>query len=97
MMISHGDAISLETIVRNITKCDRYGFGGLIDADIYEANPLEASIICVALLYHNKYDDQIAEYFRKWRFAFRDAENSSELSADEYITELRELVKLLQS
>ena len=36
MRISHGDAITLEMIVRHVHDCDRAGMGGYIDADHYE-------------------------------------------------------------
>ncbi len=32
MRINHGDAITLETIVRSVFNCDRAGMGGYIES-----------------------------------------------------------------
>lgn len=51
MRISHGDAITLEMIVRHVHDCDRAGMGGYIDADHYESDPFDAALIAIAPLW----------------------------------------------
>ena len=97
MSIEHGLAIALETTVRSVAHCERYGYGGLVDADLYEIAPLEAAIMCVALLYQNKYDDEISEFFRKWRYVFDCDEDNIDTSPADYISELNSLILLLRT
>lgn len=96
MVISHFDAISLETIVRNVFQCERYGVGGFADADVFESNPFEAAVLCIAAVYHNHHDDEIAEFCRKWRFVFKNPGEEQEHTMADYIHELRALIELIE-
>lgn len=40
MRINHGDAYTLELIVRRVFSCDRGAMGGYIDADHFESSPI---------------------------------------------------------
>lgn len=96
MVISHTDAISLENIVRKVFQCDRYGVGGFADADVLENNPFEAAVLCIAAVYHNHHDDEIAEFCRKWRFVFKNPSEEQEYTMENYIHELKELIELVE-
>lgn len=43
MRIDHGDAVSLEGIVRRVFACQRGEMGGYIDADHFESQPFDAA------------------------------------------------------
>lgn len=94
MKLTQADALRLESIVRSVIKCDRYGFGGLVDADIYFKYPLEAAIECVTFLYNSKSDelvgDNVAAFFRKWRYA------DDGMTIDEYISDLKSIIDMLK-
>ncbi len=100
MKISHGAASCLETIVRGIVKCDRYGICGLVDADIYESNPIEAAVMSVAFLYKRSVgddvEDKVAAFFRKWRIVFDHPDDNQEYTEGMYIEELKSIIDLLK-
>lgn len=93
--INHGDAMELEAIVRQVYGCERYGVYGLVNADVFENNPLlaitmVASFLCLNKLEFNKIEEAIAKY----RMVF---ENSNGFIDDrevkEYINDLKQIVK----
>ena len=51
MRIDHGDAVSLEGIVRRVFACQRGEMGGYIDADHFESQPFDAALIALAPLW----------------------------------------------
>lgn len=55
---SHNAAISIEWELRRIFHCDRFGFGGNIDADTIERNPIQSYIIGLASIYTNVNEDR---------------------------------------
>lgn len=96
MHIEHQHGHLLETIVRSALHCDRCGYGGLVDADIYEFHPLEAAILTTSVLYKAEYDEEIADFFAKWRVIFDYPHDNDEYTIDDYIADFESLVDLLQ-
>lgn len=97
MIIEQHHAVSLEHIVRSVMNCDRGGLAGLVSSDTYRTHPLEAAIICTAHLYNKNYNDEIDDFFVRWRAAFNDPEENQDAKIEDYISELRDLVQLLKS
>ena len=48
---SHKEAENIEQILREIYKCDKYAFGGNIDANSIEGSPVQAYILGLAPKY----------------------------------------------
>lgn len=94
MRISHGDAISLESIVRRVYSCQRGEMGGYIDADHFESQPFDAALIALAPLWQKADFHEMEDFLFKWEHAFR-KENEDGLRAEEYIEELDNLVENL--
>ena len=86
MRIDHGDAISLEGVVRRVFACQRGEMGGYIDADHFDA-----ALIALAPLWQKADFHEIEDFLFKWEYALR-KENEDGLSAKSYIEELDNLV-----
>ena len=91
MRIDHGDAVSLEGIVRRVFACQRGGMGGYIDADHFESQPFDAALIALASLWQKADFHEIEDFLFKWEYALR-KENEDGLSVEAYIEELDNLV-----
>lgn len=91
MRIDHGDAVSLEGIVRRVFACQRGEMGGYIDADHFESQPFDAALIALAPLWQKADFLEIEDFLFKWEYALR-KENEDGLSAKSYIEELDNLV-----
>lgn len=91
MRIDHGDAVSLEGIVRRVFACQRGEMGGYIDADHFESQPFDAALIALAPLWQKADFYEIEDFLFKWEYALR-KENEDGLSAESYIEELDNLV-----
>lgn len=96
MKISHSWATSIEGTVRHFLECEYQGYGGLVSADIYETQPLEAAVLLVGIFYRHKHDEEISAFFRKWRTAFRSPEENPEYTPERYNSELNELIKMIR-
>ena len=48
---SVNEAISIETTLKSIYKCDKFGFGGNIDSNSIEGSPVQAYILGLAPIY----------------------------------------------
>ena len=94
MRIDHGDAVSLEGIVRRVFACQRGEMGGYIDADHFESQPFDAALIALAPLWQKADFHEIEDFLFKWEYALR-KENEDGLSAKSYIEELDNLVTTL--
>ena len=94
MRITNNDAISLESVVRNVFSCDRAGMGGYIDADHFESAPFDAALIALAPLWQKGDLHEIEDFLFKWEHILR---NDEDENADirSYIRELDDLVNLL--
>ena len=91
MRINHGDAITLETIVRSVFNCDRAGMGGYIDADHFESEPFDAALIALAPLWQKADGHEIEDFLFKWKHILRtDNNETDDISA--YIEELDNIV-----
>lgn len=97
MRISHGDAITLEAIVKRVHNCDRAGMGGYIDADHYESDPFDAALIAIAPLWKRGYAREVEEFLFKWDNFFRGDSDCQQLNVDTYIDELDDLIDNLLS
>lgn len=93
-LITHNDAVSIEASVRNILHCDRGGYGGLVEADVYERHPLEAAIACVIALHTPEKDDMVDSYIDDFFLSWRDA--TQEQYEKNFYTEFRDLVNRLK-
>lgn len=91
MRIDHGDAVSLEGIVRRVFACQRGEMGGYIDADHFESQPFDAALIALAPLWQKADFQEIEDFLFKWECALR-KENEDDLSVESYIEELDNLV-----
>lgn len=96
MVIEQTHAISIEHTVRSALGCDRFGYGGCVNSDVYRKNPLEAAIICIGHLYRGSFDKEIGEFFTKWRTVFTYPEDNQEYKIEDYILELKTLIKLIK-
>jgi hypothetical protein len=69
MFTIHDYAFQIETTTRAIFNCDRYGFGGIADADFIEKQPFIAISIVLGNFY-NKIDsnskNEIDDFFEKY-------------------------------
>lgn len=94
MRINHGDAVSLEGIVRRVFECQRGDMGGYIDADHFESQPFDAALIALAPLWKKADFHEMEDFLFKWEYALR-KENEDGLSVEAYIEELDNLVSNL--
>lgn len=101
MRIDHGNAVSLEWIARKVFKCDRSGYCGLIEADIFERSPFYAALICLTPHVH-KYgeNDEINAFFDKYYGVFDDlydkqSAEATEKIIEDYVNDLDNLVNVL--
>ena len=94
MRITHGDAISLELVVRSVFSCDRGGMGGYIDADHFETAPFDAALIALAPLWQKGDFHEIEDFLFKWEHTLRSDEDTG-ADPELYIQELDSLVNLL--
>lgn len=62
-------AFQIEVTLRAIFKCNRYGIGGIVDADFIEKQPFIAIAFALGN-YYNKIDisfkDKIDDFFKKY-------------------------------
>ncbi len=91
MKIDHGDAISLEGIVRRVFSCQRGEMGGYIDADHFESQPFDAALIALAPLWPKADFHEMEDFLIKWEYALR-KENEKGLTAQLFIEELDDFV-----
>ncbi len=97
MRIDHGEAILLESIVRQVYSCERSGMGGYIDADHFEAEPFDAALIALAPLWKKADFHELEDFLYKWEWPLRTEKNENNINIKDYIEELDELVvNLLQ-
>ena len=54
MSTSHAKALSLEHTLRTIFNCERFGFGGYINSDMIEKNPVQSFALGLAVIYNTK-------------------------------------------
>ena len=89
MIISHNDAIVLESIVRKVHLCDRAGMGGYIDADNFETNPFDAALIALSPIWKTLPKETVDDFLYRWDCSLR-KEDDADIS--QFIQELKELV-----
>ena len=95
MSINHGDAVTLEQIVRSVFACDRTGMGGYIDADHFESAPFDAALIALAPLWQKATFQEIEDFLSKWEQPLRNTDNKG-VDVQSYVKELDSLVELLK-
>lgn len=95
IVISHSDAISLESIVREVFDCNRGGVMGVADADYLERFPLEAAIAIFAPLYKDQKDiPEIDAFMDEYGSLFHYRKDDVTVdTVKEYIDRLKVLVK----
>lgn len=94
--INHNEAIELEHQVRRLYDCDRAGVSGMVDADNFEGNPIQAAVLVVAYIHakglelnSNQYD----EFLHKYEVIFNyPEENDASREVRNYIEELKSIV-----
>ncbi|MBQ5317934.1 MAG: hypothetical protein J6K17_02430 [Oscillospiraceae bacterium] len=82
VMKSQGYAVEIEMILRNIFKCDRFGFGGQINSDTIRKHPYLSMTQGLAFLYATAEESkrkQIDEFIDKFSFY-------SDMSLDELLS-----------
>ena len=89
MRIEHNDAICIESIVRKVHDCERFGMAGIIDADYFENNPFDATIVALAPIWKNIPKNILETFVNKW-WIFKN--EISELNIEEYKKELSDIV-----
>lgn len=89
MRITHSDALYIEAIARKVHNCDRFGMAGIIDADHFENNPFDATIISLAPIWKNIPENILEKFVNKW-WIFRN--DVTELNIAEYKKELSDIV-----
>ena len=96
MNINHSDAIMLETQVRNVYKCGRFGVSGLADADNFEHDPYSAAIMIVSFLYatgKETDDSKFTPFLDKYHTIFKYPDENDALGkVSEYIEELDAII-----
>ena len=93
--VSHGDAISLERIVRQVYNCDRFGVGGLANADTLERSPMLAAYAALAPLYlKNKKIADVDAFLDRYAciYEFENDEPPTDEDTERFIDELDNLV-----
>ena len=95
MTIDHGQAISLEHIVRNVFNCDRFGLSGLADADHLSHHPFDAATIIISALYatgrvtnQREFEEFICRYSDVFDYP---EENLNDTILEQYIDDLRSI------
>lgn len=96
-VLNHNDAIELEHQVRRLFKCDRGGVSGLVDADNFESNPLDAAVMVVTYI-HTKglhiSETQYDEFLHKYGVIFKySEENDAAHEVKNYIKDLKSIVE----
>lgn len=89
MIISHNDAIVLESIVRKVHLCDRAGMGGYIDADNFETNPFDAALIALSPIWKTLPKETVEDFLYRWDCSLRKEDDAN---ISQFIQELKELV-----
>lgn len=97
-VISHNDAIELESQVRRLFNCDRAGVSGLADADNFETHPMDAAVMVISYIHakglqscETQYDEFLSKY--NTIFTYPD-ENDAKSEVRNYISELTKIVEL---
>lgn len=90
MKIEHGDATTLEHIVRRVFSCERAGMGGYIDADHFESEPFDAALIALAPLWEKADFQEIEDFLYKWERSLR-SDDGERIDVNLYIDELNDL------
>ena len=91
MIISHNDAIVLESIVRKVHLCDRAGMGGYIDADNFLTNPFDAALIALSPIWKTLPKETVEDFLYRWDCSLR-KEDGDDANISQFIQELKELV-----
>ena len=91
MIISHNDAIVLESIVRKVHLCDRAGMGGYIDADNFETNPFDAALIALSPIWKTLPKETVEDFLYRWDCSLR-KEDGDDANISQFIQEIKELV-----
>ena len=91
MIISHNDAIVLESIVRKVHLCDLAGMGGYIDADNFETNPFDAALIALSPIWKTLPKETVEDFLYRWDCSLR-KEDGDDANISQFIQELKELV-----
>ena len=94
MRINHGDAYTLELIVRRVFSCDRGAMGGYIDADHFESSPFDAALIALAPLWQKADFNEIEDFLFGWEVKLR-SNDDQDIDIRAYIEELDSLVTQL--
>lgn len=89
MKISHNDALTLETLVRKVHNCERFGMGMYIDADHFETNPFDAALIALSPIWKNLPKETVEEFLYRWDCSLRKEDDTN---ISQFIQELKELV-----
>lgn len=90
MKIIHDDAIYLESLVKKVHNCDRGGMAGLIDADNFENNPLEAVLISLSVFWKNIPETILESFVEKWLIF---GEDNLDFNINDLKKEFSELIK----
>jgi len=101
---SHNYAIEIEHILCEIFECDRFGFGGIVDADFIESGMIVGIASALATFYKNVDSSKkraIDEYLNKYNF-YRDKridaiiEEYGEVEMEAIINDFEKLLKYLR-
>ena len=94
--ITHGEAIELESQVRRLYNCDRFGVSGLANADRFESHPMDAAIVVISYIYakelqhsETEYNDFLSKYDTIFNYP---DENDTKHEVRNYINELSRIV-----
>lgn len=70
MMKAQGYAVEIEMILRNIFKCDRFGFGGQVNSDAIRKHPFLSMTQGLAFLYATEENkrEKIDEFIDSFSF-----------------------------
>ena len=95
--ITHGEALEIESQIRQLFSCGRSGVSGLADADHFESYPLDAAVMVVSYIYANglqekelQYEDFLGKYFTIFNYP---NEYDAEKEVHNYINDLSDIVK----
>ena len=69
MFKPHDYAFQIEVTVRAIFNCNRYGIGGIADADFIERQPFIAIVMVLGNFYNKidiSYKDKLDNFFQKY-------------------------------
>lgn len=95
MLLSQGSAATLETIIRSILKCERYGIGGYVNSDVIRKAPMEVVALCIGLLYRPEYDEAIEGFVFSWRDVINNEQEESGRTEDDFVREFNTLLSLI--